>query len=127
MTCRQLGGPCDTEFRGDTADDIIKAQDRHLKDAVARDDAAHQPAAFEMKARWRNPLKGMGWYLSTKRAFAEQPNSRTRTPPPTPPTHPGTEIYSLISALTLLPPPTSPPPPPPSSDGASPELCGAGR
>ncbi len=74
MTCRQLGSPCDTAFRGDTADDIIKAQDRHLKDAVARDDAAHQPAAFEMKARWRNPLKGMGWYLSTKRAFAEQPD-----------------------------------------------------
>lgn len=34
MTCRQLGGPCDLEHRGETADGVIKAQDRHLKDAV---------------------------------------------------------------------------------------------
>ena len=34
MTCRQLGGPCDLELRGETADDVIKAQDRHLKEAV---------------------------------------------------------------------------------------------
>ena len=35
MTCRQLGGPCDQAHRGDSADDVIKAQDQHLKDAVA--------------------------------------------------------------------------------------------
>ncbi len=36
MTCKQLGGPCDFELRGTTADHVIKAQDQHLKDAVAR-------------------------------------------------------------------------------------------
>ena len=25
MTCKQLGGPCDFELRGTTADDVIKA------------------------------------------------------------------------------------------------------
>ncbi len=33
MTCQQLGGPCDLAHVGDSADDVIKAQDRHLKDA----------------------------------------------------------------------------------------------
>ena len=35
MTCRQLGGPCDARLEGATADEVIKAQDQHLKDAVA--------------------------------------------------------------------------------------------
>ena len=31
MTCRQLGGPCDLVHHGMTADEVIKAQDRHLR------------------------------------------------------------------------------------------------
>jgi len=26
-----------------------------------------------MQERWKNPIKGMGWYLSTKKAFAALP------------------------------------------------------
>ena len=33
MTCRQLGGPCDLAHRGETHDDVINAQDQHLKRA----------------------------------------------------------------------------------------------
>lgn len=75
MTCKQLGGPCDLALQGSTADDVIKAQDAHLKAAVADGDTAHQTAHNEMKARWKHPLKGMGWYRSTKKAFAELPDS----------------------------------------------------
>ena len=35
MTCRQLGGPCDFPLRGDTANAVIKLQDKHLNDEVA--------------------------------------------------------------------------------------------
>jgi predicted small metal-binding protein len=35
MTCQQLGGACDLPFSGSTADEIIKAQDRHLREVVA--------------------------------------------------------------------------------------------
>lgn len=73
MTCRQLGGPCDLELRGETADEIIKAQDRHLKEAVKEGDAAHEPANRDMKGRWMHPKKSMGWYSATKKAFAELP------------------------------------------------------
>ena len=43
MTCKQLGGPCDHAHHGESADDVIKAQDQHLKDMVAGGDAAHAP------------------------------------------------------------------------------------
>lgn len=60
MTCKQMGGPCDLGFHGNTADEVIKAQDKHLKEMVQKGDSVHVDAAAAMKARWRNPLKGMG-------------------------------------------------------------------
>jgi hypothetical protein len=73
MTCKQLGGPCDLRLQGETADDVIKAQDSHLKEVVAGGDEAHAGALKDMKGRWKHPVKGMGWYKATKRAFAELP------------------------------------------------------
>jgi len=73
MTCRQLGGPCDLKHRGQTADDVIKDQDRHLKEAEQADDATHQKARDAMKGRWRRPKKSLGWYRDIKRAFAQLP------------------------------------------------------
>ncbi len=74
MTCRQLGGPCDVPLEGETADDVIKAQDRHLRDAEKAGDATHHEAREAMKGRWRHPKKSMGWYRETKRAFAALPD-----------------------------------------------------
>jgi predicted small metal-binding protein len=73
MTCKELGGPCDLRHNGNTADEIIKAQDKHLKEAVAGGDETHNDALNEMKGRWRRPVSGMGWYRKTKRDFAALP------------------------------------------------------
>lgn len=73
MTCRQLGGPCDHEHRGDSADDAIRSQDQHLKDMIASGDTTHQPARDEMKSRWRRPISGMRWYRQAKSDFAVLP------------------------------------------------------
>jgi hypothetical protein len=75
MTCRQLGGPCDQAHRGESADEIIKAQDGHLREVVANGDATHEDALKAMKTRWRKPIAGMGWYKQTKREFATLPDS----------------------------------------------------
>jgi predicted small metal-binding protein len=74
MTCRQLGGPCDLAHRGEKADEIIKAQDQHLKEVVANGDTTHASALGEMKGRWKHPVSGMRWYKNTKRTFAELPD-----------------------------------------------------
>jgi hypothetical protein len=73
MTCKQLGGPCDHALHGENADDVIKAQDKHLKEAVAAGDDTHAEAHRAMQGRWKRPLSGMKWYRSTKRAFATLP------------------------------------------------------
>ena len=75
MTCQQLGGACDLPLTGASADEVIKAQDRHLREAVASGDVRHEPALDAMKGRWKHPIKGMGWYKDTKRAFAALPES----------------------------------------------------
>lgn len=73
MTCHDLGGPCDLALVGATADDVIKAQDQHLKDAVATGDAVHVPAREEMKGRWKHPKRSMDWYRGVKKRFAALP------------------------------------------------------
>jgi predicted small metal-binding protein len=73
MTCSQLGGACDLPLHGNTANEVIKAQDSHLKEMVANGDKAHESALREMQGRWKNPIAGMGWYRKTKREFAALP------------------------------------------------------
>jgi hypothetical protein len=73
MTCKQLGGSCDLQLHGETADEVIKAQDKHLNEMVAGGDAAHRPALQEMKGRWKHPISGMRWYKKAKADFAALP------------------------------------------------------
>ena len=75
MTCRALGGPCGLEHHAESADDVIKAQDRHLKSEEQAGDATHQQVRDAMKSRWRHPKKSGGWYHDTKAAFAALPDT----------------------------------------------------
>lgn len=70
MTCRELGGACDHVLVGDDANEVIKAQDAHLRDAVAAGRSDHEPALRDMKGRWRRPVSGMKWYRQVQRDFA---------------------------------------------------------
>jgi hypothetical protein len=74
MTCTQLGGPCAHPLKGMTADEIIKAQDAHLKERVATGDDSHADALGEMKGRWKHPISGMRWYKKAKADFAALAN-----------------------------------------------------
>ena len=77
MTCKQLGGPCDHAHHGESADDVIKLQDQHLKDMVAAGDTAHEPALKDMQGRWKRPISGMKWYKTAKKDFAALPEDAT--------------------------------------------------
>jgi hypothetical protein len=56
MTCKQMGGPCDAPFHGITADEVIKAEDNHLKEMVASGDETHKSARKGMQDRWKRPV-----------------------------------------------------------------------
>ena len=73
MTCKQLGGPCDLQLHGETADEVIKAQDKHLNEVVSKGDETHKEALKDMKGRWKHPIAGMSWYRKSKRDFAALP------------------------------------------------------
>ena len=49
MTCKQLGGPCEFAHHGSSCDEVIKAQDSHLKAMVASGDATHEGALKEKR------------------------------------------------------------------------------
>jgi hypothetical protein len=70
MTCQQLGGPCDLELRGADANEVIHAQDAHLREVVAAGSAEHGPALQAMQGRWKRPVSGMKWYRQVQRDFA---------------------------------------------------------
>ena len=70
MTCKQMGGPCETAFAGgSSADEAIKAQDKHLRAMVADGDETHRDALKAMQGRWKNPLKGMGLVHEDEKGF----------------------------------------------------------
>ena len=73
MTCKQMGGPCDVAFQGKTADEVIKAEDKHLKEMIAAGDETHRSALKMMQSRWKNPIRGMGSYRKTTKDFAALP------------------------------------------------------
>lgn len=60
-------------MRGKTANDVIKAQDQHLKDMVAGGDESHRTAREAMQGRWKKPVSGLKWYGKVKRDFASLP------------------------------------------------------
>lgn len=76
MTCKQMGGPCDTAFQGKTANEVIKAQDKHLREMVESGDTTHESALKAMKGRWKNPAKGWGWYMKVKKDFVALPEDK---------------------------------------------------
>ena len=73
MTCRQLGGSCDVEHHGKDHNEVIKAQDRHLKTQVAAGDKTHREADEAMRGRWKRPVRGLGSYRDVRRQFAGLP------------------------------------------------------
>ena len=80
MTCKQLGGPCDVEHHGKDHNEVIKAQDRHLKAQVAAGDETHREAHEAMRGRWKHPVSGLGWYRDVKREFARLPGDAEAGP-----------------------------------------------
>lgn len=78
MTCTDLGGPCDLAHQGEDYNEIIKAQDRHLREVVAAGSAEHEAALKDMKGRWRRPVSGMKWYGQVQKDFAALPEDATQ-------------------------------------------------
>ena len=74
MTCRQLGGACDQEFRAATFDEMAELSRQHGMAMHRAQDAAHLAAMQEMQALMRNPTAMREWFDAKRREFDNLPD-----------------------------------------------------
>jgi len=70
MTCKQLGGACDLEFRADTFDEIAEQSKRHGMEMFQKGDEPHLQAMNAMKELMGSPQAIKQW-MDDKRAEFE--------------------------------------------------------
>jgi hypothetical protein len=75
MTCRELGGACDLEFRANTFEEMAELSRNHGMEMRQTQDAAHLEAMQEMKNLMQNPGDMEKWYESKRQEFEALPES----------------------------------------------------
>ena len=70
MTCRQMGGPCDTEIHGETAEEMMADGAAHV---TQTNDEEHKKVLAMMEEMQRNPQSGKQWNDDFAKKFAELP------------------------------------------------------
>ena len=66
MTCKQLGGACDVEFKAETFDEITQLSQQHGKEMFQKGDEAHLNAMNKMQKMMQAP-NGMQEWMNKKR------------------------------------------------------------
>jgi hypothetical protein len=69
MTCKQLGGACDKEFRADTFEEMAQMSKKHGMEMFQTGDAAHLKAMNEMQELMKSPESIKEWFESKRSEF----------------------------------------------------------
>lgn len=70
ITCRQMGGPCDTAFTGSTPKEVMDQGAQHV---MASTDPDHMKVAEQMKTM--SPEESAGWNKMYEDLWASTPDS----------------------------------------------------
>ncbi len=73
MTCKQLGGGCDKEFKADSFAEIADMSKRHGMEMAQKNDKAHLEAMQKMKELMCKPDAMQEWFESKKKEFESLP------------------------------------------------------
>ena len=73
MTCRQLGGACDKEFRASSFAEIAEMSKQHGMEMFLAKDDAHTSAMNEMKHLMQKPGAMADWFESRSKQFEATP------------------------------------------------------
>jgi predicted small metal-binding protein len=73
MSCRQLGGACDKEFRAASFAEIAEMSKQHGMEMFQSKDAAHAAAMNEMRRLMQTPESMAAWFEDKKREFDAVP------------------------------------------------------
>ena len=66
MTCKQLGGACDVEFKAETFDEIAQLSQQHGNEMFQKGDETHLNAMNKMQKMMQAP-NGMQEWMDKKR------------------------------------------------------------
>ncbi len=74
MTCKQLGGACDLEFRGETFEEIAEMSKAHGGEMFKKQDKVHLEAMAAMQEMMKNPGEMQQWFMKKKSEFEALPS-----------------------------------------------------
>ena len=73
MTCKQLGGACELEFRADTFEEIAEMSKNHGMEMFQKGDEAHLTAMDAMKELMKDPSAMQEWFEARRKEFDSLP------------------------------------------------------
>ena len=73
MTCKQLGGACDKEFRANTFEEIAGMSKKHGMEMFQIGDEAHLKAMAEMQKLMQSPEAMKEWFENKRKEFDALP------------------------------------------------------
>lgn len=74
MTCNQLGGACELEFRAETFEEMAALSRQHGKEMFEKQDADHLRAMESMKSMMSDPDAMTQWFESRRQEFEALPD-----------------------------------------------------
>ncbi|MGI1670273.1 MAG: DUF1059 domain-containing protein [Neptuniibacter sp.] len=74
MSCKQLGGACDLEFRANSFDEIAELSKQHGMDMFKQQDPAHLKAMQDMQGLMKKPEDMQRWFESKREEFNALPD-----------------------------------------------------
>jgi len=71
MTCKQLGGACEKEFKANSFEEIAEMSKLHGMDMFQKQDEAHLEAMSRIQKLMQNPEAMKDWFDNKKQEFEE--------------------------------------------------------
>ncbi|WP_420321630.1 DUF1059 domain-containing protein [Flagellimonas sp.] len=75
MTCKQLGGACETKFTANSFEEIAELSKKHGMEMYQKQDAPHLKAIEEMQSLMQSPEEMQKWMQDKKELFESLPNN----------------------------------------------------
>jgi len=76
MTCKQLGGACDKEFKAATFEEIAEMSKKHGMEMFQSEDEKHIEAMNSMKTLMSDPEAMKKWMEDKRREFETLPGDK---------------------------------------------------
>ena len=74
MTCKQLGGACELEFRAETFEEMAELSKNHGMEMLKKGDKNHLEAMSKMQELMQSPDEMQLWYQNKKQEFDNLPS-----------------------------------------------------